>query len=104
MHDANPNPARIQVFRQAFKSFADGFASYAPFLHSIRHEYDTLLTQYAGKISTVPQMQAEIASLRKGASQAIEDLKQSFQADKNELHEKVSARGSRIQRKEHGGC
>jgi hypothetical protein len=87
--NAPPNASRIQVFRQAFSLFASSFKTYEPLLHQILNEYDTLLANYSTELHTVPQVKAEIASLRKGATQQMEDLKREFEKEKGELHEKL---------------
>ena len=88
-HNQPPNATRIQVYRSAFSKFADEFRSYSSFLHSVRNEYDSLLSLYSSQLHSVPQVQAEISSLRIGASQKIEDMKREFAREKNDFLDKI---------------
>ena len=65
--------------------------SYSNFLNSIRNEYDSLISDLSSKLHGVPAIQAEIASLRIGASQKIEDLKREFSKERKESNDKLRA-------------
>ncbi|GMH86059.1 hypothetical protein TL16_g10424 [Triparma laevis f. inornata] len=91
MLDAKPNISRIKVFRAAFSIFANEFKSYSNFLNSIRNEYDSLISSLSSQLHGVPAIQAEIASLRIGASQKIEDLKREHGKERKESNDKLRA-------------
>ena len=44
---SEPNAARLQVYREAFRHFMEEFKTYKPFLSSVKNEYDSVLDKYA---------------------------------------------------------
>jgi hypothetical protein len=70
-NSSEPNAARLQVYREAFRHFMEEFKTYKPFLSSVKNEYDSVLDKYARRLHYIPALRARISTMEASTKQQV---------------------------------
>ena len=68
---AEPNAARLQVYREAFRHFMEEFRTYKPFLSAVKNEYDSVLDKYARRLHYIPALRARLSTMEASTKQRV---------------------------------
>ena len=68
---SEPNAARLQVYREAFRHFMEEFRTYKPFLSAVKNEYDSVLDKYARRLHYIPALRARLSTMEASTKQRV---------------------------------
>ena len=68
---SEPNAARLQVYREAFRHFMEEFRTYKPFLSAVKNEYDSVLDKYARRLHYIPALRARLSTMEASTKQQV---------------------------------